>query len=158
MIDLLLWLLVVPVALLLYFFYQFFIKIYLAAAQFKKADPSIKILAKPIFGLIGLQQENFKKYGDSLRYSKEMVKENPDLKAYFTNIGYMPMIILCDAQLVKEFLLASKKFRKLNLFKHSQLTYKQGLFLAEEEEWGKQKSVVKHSFNHESMKKMIPAM
>jgi cytochrome P450 len=87
-----------------------------------------------------------------------MIRENPDLKAYYTNIGYLPMLIFCDAQIVKDFLLASKKFRKFNLYKHSQLTYQLGMFLAEEEQWSKQRSIVKHSFNHENMKRMIPAM
>lgn len=154
----LLWLLVIPVGLILYFVYHFFIRIYLVAAKFKKADPSLKLLTCPIFGLLGVQQESFKKYGDSLRYAKEMVRENPDLKAYYTNIGYIPMLILCDSQLVKEFLLASKRFRKFNLFKHSQLTYKLGMFLSEEELWSRQRSIVKHSFNHENMKRMIPVM
>lgn len=158
MFDSLLWLLLIPVIIILYVVYQFYIRIYIFERKFKKMDPSLKLMTNPIFGLIGVQQENFKKYGDSLRYGKEMVKENPELKALYTNIGYFPMLILCDAQLIKEFLLASKKFRKLNLFKHSSLTYKLGLFLAEEELWGRQKALVKHSFNHENMKRMIPIM
>lgn len=68
------------------------------------------------------------------------------------------MLILCDAQLVKEYLLQSKKFRKFNLYKHNHISYKQGLFLADEELWARQKAIVKHSFNHESMKRMIPIM
>lgn len=158
MIDHLWWLLVVPAGIVLYFIYQFFIKIYLEANRFKKMDPNIKILTKPIFGLLGIQQKNFEKYGDSLHYVKEMVRETPDLKAYYTNLGYLPMIILNDAQHVKEFLLASKKFRKFNLYKHNQLSFRQGLFLVEEEMWARQKAIVKQSFNHESMKRMIPAM
>jgi hypothetical protein len=70
------------------------------------------------------------------------------LKAYATNIGHLPMLILCDAQLVKEYLLQSKKFRKFNLYKHSDISYKQGLLLADEELWARQKAIVKHSFNH----------
>jgi hypothetical protein len=148
MIDTLWWLLVIPSGLILYFIYHFYVRIYLMGNKFKKMDPSIKNLANPIFGLLGVQQENFRKYGDSLRYVKEMTKENPDLSAYYTNIGYLPMIIMCDAQLVKEFLLSSKKFRKFNLYKHNKLNFKQGLFLAEEELWARQKAIVKHSFNH----------
>jgi hypothetical protein len=32
---------------------------------------------------------------------KEMIKENPDQKAYLTNIGSKPFLIICDAKLVK---------------------------------------------------------
>lgn len=158
MFDSLWWLLTIPVGFILFVVYHFFIKIYIVAAQFKKMDPGLPILVTPIVGLLGFQQANFRKYGDSLRYVKDMVKENPDTKAYFTNIGHRPMLILCDAQLVKEYLLGSKKFRKFNLYKHNDITYKQGLFLADEELWTRQKSIVKHSFNHENMKKMIPSM
>lgn len=158
MFDSLWWLLTIPVGFVLFVVYHFFIKIYIVAAQFKKMDPSLQILVTPIMGLLGIQRENFRKYGDSLRYVKDMVKENPDTKAYFTNIGYLPMLILCDAQLVKEYLLGSKKFRKFNLYKHNDITYKQGLFLADEELWTRQKAIVKHSFNHENMKRMIPSM
>jgi hypothetical protein len=158
MLDHLYWLLTLPGALILYVIYHFFIKIYIVAAQFKKMDPGLKIMATPVVGLLGMQRENFKKYGDSLKYVKDMVKENPDVKAYYTNIGHRPMLILCDAHLVKEYLLGSKKFRKFNLYKHNDISYKQGLFLADEELWTSQKSIVKHSFNHESMKRMIPSM
>lgn len=142
------WLLLIPSAIILYVVYHFVIKIYLVAKKYQKMDPGLKILSTPFVGLLGLQRENFKKYGDSLKYVKDMVRENPDLKAYYTNIGHMPMIILCDAQLIKEFLLASKKFRKFNLYKHSHMSYNQGLLLADEELWSRQKPIVKHSFNH----------
>ena len=152
------WLLLIPLLLVLYVVYHFSIRIYLVARQFKKMDPGLKVLITPFVGLLGRQRENFKKYGDSLKYVKDMVKENPDLKAYYTNIGYLPMIILCDAALVKEFLLGAKKFRKFNLYKHSNLSYNQGLLLADEELWSRQKPIVKHSFSHDSMKRMLPSM
>jgi cytochrome P450 len=158
MIEQLWWLLLVPLGLFLYFVYFFFIRIYLIANRFKKMDPSLRVLVKPVLGMLAVQQENFRKYGDSLHYVKEFVKENPEMRGIYTNLGYLPMLILCDAQLVKEFLLASKRFRKFNLYKHNRLNFRQGLFLAEEELWARQKAIVKHSFNHESMKRMIPAM
>lgn len=146
--DGLYYLLVLPGALLLYVAYYFFIHIYIVAARFKKMDPSLKVLVTPFVGLLGMQRQNLEKHGDSLRYVKEMVRTNPEIKAYFTNIGYKPMLILCEAQLVKEYLLNSKKFRKFNLFKHNRISYKQGLFLVDEEMWARQKAIVKHSFNH----------
>lgn len=68
------------------------------------------------------------------------------------------MLILCDAQLIKEYLLNPKKYKKLNLYKHNDKAYSKGLFLAEDDEWTRQKTIVRHSFNHENMKRMIPAM
>ncbi len=61
-----------------------------------------------------------------------MIKENPNQKAYFTNLGSRPFLILCDAQLVKELSLNPKKFRKFNLYKHSNKSYTKGIFLVED--------------------------
>lgn len=68
------WLLIAPLALILYVFYHFIIKIYLVARQYKKMDPGLPILSTPFMGILGLQRENFKKYGDSLKYVKDMVR------------------------------------------------------------------------------------
>jgi hypothetical protein len=87
--------------LLLYLVYQFFIKIYLAAWRFKRMDPTLKTYIAPFFGMLGVQKENIAKYGDSQRFMKDMIKENPDQKAYLTNLGSKPFLILCDAQLVR---------------------------------------------------------
>lgn len=52
-----------------------------------------------------------------------MIKENPDQKAYLTNLGSKPFLILCDAKLIKELSLNPKKFKKYNMFKHSDKAY-----------------------------------
>ena len=85
------------VSVVLYVLYNFVIKIYLDANRFKKMDPETKIFVSPFFGLLGLQKKCLQKYGDSLQYVKDMMKENPNQKAYATNIGHRSMIILCDA-------------------------------------------------------------
>ncbi len=59
MFDNLWWLLLIPTGIILYFIYQFFIRISIGANYFKKMDPNLKILTKPIFGLLGIQQKNF---------------------------------------------------------------------------------------------------
>lgn len=56
MIEYLLWVLVVPAALILYIVYQFLIKIYIDAAKFKKMDPDLKLFVSPFTGLLGLQR------------------------------------------------------------------------------------------------------
>jgi len=51
-------LIAIPLALVLYVVYMFFIKIYLDAARFKKMDPNLKIFIAPFTGLQGVQKNN----------------------------------------------------------------------------------------------------
>lgn len=95
------YLLIPPLLLFLYLLYHLVIKIYLVAWQFKKMDPTLKFYIAPFSGMLGLQQENIRKYADSQRFMKDMIKENPDQRAYFTNLGSKPFLILCDPQLVR---------------------------------------------------------
>lgn len=91
----------VPVALLLYVVYMFIIKIYIDAAKFRKMDPSLKTFIAPFTGIQGVQKHNIEKYGDSHRFAKDLVAANPDQNAYFTNIGYKPMLVVTSAKLIK---------------------------------------------------------
>lgn len=56
--SVLLYLALIPVALVVYIIYMFTIKIYIDAARFKKMDPEIKTFVAPFSGLIGLQKKN----------------------------------------------------------------------------------------------------
>lgn len=152
------YLLIPPLLLFLYLLYHLVIKIYLVAWQFKKMDPTLKFYIAPFSGMLGLQQQNIQKYGDSQRFMKDMIKDNPDQKAYFTNLGSKPFLILCDPQLVRDFSLNPRKFRKFNLYKHSRLSYEKGIFLSEDETWSNMRSIIRHSFGHEQLKDMIPSM
>ena len=67
-------LLLPPILLILFLFYHLVIKIYLAAWQFKKMDPSLKTYIAPFSGMLGVQKENIAKYGDSQRFMKDMIK------------------------------------------------------------------------------------
>jgi hypothetical protein len=115
---------------LAYVLYAFIIKIYWTAAQFKRMDPSLKTFITPFVGLIGLQKKNTEQYGDSHKFVKDMMKENPDQLAYMTNLGNRPFLILTDPKLIKELSLSPKKFKKFNIFKHSDKAYTQGIFFA----------------------------
>lgn len=152
------YLLLAPLALFLYLLYHLIIKIYLAKWKFQKMDPNLKFFIAPFSGMLGLQQENIRKYGDSQRFMKDMVKENPDQRAYFTNLGSMPFLILCDPVLIREFNLNPRKYRKFNLYKHSRLAYDTGIFFSEDEHWSNIRSIIRHSFDHEQLKAMIPTM
>lgn len=87
-----------------------------------------------------------------------MVRENPDLKGYITNLGNRPFLILCEAQIIKDFLHQYKKFRKLAFFKNIEKSYSKGIFFAPDDDWAPIRSIVSHSFNNEQLKKMMPAM
>ena len=67
-------LLLPPILLILFLVYHLVIKIYLAAWQFKKMDPSLKTYIAPFSGMLGVQKENIAKYGDSQRFMKDMIK------------------------------------------------------------------------------------
>ena len=153
-----LWFSIVPLSLLLYILYMFFIKIHFDARRFRKMDPRLKTFIAPFSGLIKVQRENVEKYGDSHRFIKDLIRQDPDLPAYLTNLGYKPLLILSDAKYIKELSLNSKNYRKFNLYKHSEKSYTKGIFLSEDEDWSSQKAVIRHSFNHEALKKMIPVM
>lgn len=119
----------IPIALLLYIVYMFVIKIYLDAAKFRKMDPSLKTFMAPFTGIQGVQKYNIEKYGDSHRFAKDLIAANPDQNAYFTNIGYKPMLVVTNAKLIKEISTNPRNFRKFNLYKHSYKSYTKGIFL-----------------------------
>lgn len=121
--------LLVPVSVLLYAFFMFFIKIYIDAARFRKMDPSLKTFISPFSGIQGVQKRNLEKYGDSHHFAKDLVKENPDVNGFLTNLGYKPMLVICSAKLIKEISTTAKSFKKFNLFKHSHKSYTKGIFL-----------------------------
>jgi hypothetical protein len=66
--------LVLIVTLFGYLFYHFIVKIYIAAAKFKKMDPTLKVFVAPFTGLLGLQKMNIEKYGDSHKFVKDLIK------------------------------------------------------------------------------------
>jgi hypothetical protein len=80
---------------------------------------------------------------------KDLIKENPNQRAYFTNLGSRPFLILCEAGLIKEVSLNQKKFDKFNLYKHSDKIYEKGIFFVDDGEWNKERNIMKHSFNHD---------
>jgi len=115
-------------------------------------DSTLKVFVTPFLGISKLQKQNIEKFGDSHKFLKDLIKENPDQKAYFTNLGNRPFLILCNPILIKELSLNPKKYRKFNLYKHSNKSYLQGIFLTEDEDWSAQKTIIKHSFNHDKLK------
>lgn len=68
------------------------------------------------------------------------------------------MLVVCNAKLIKDISTNPRSFKKFNLYKHSHKSYTKGIFLVEGEDWSAQKAIVRHSFNHEALKKMIPIM
>lgn len=151
-------LLSLPLLLVLYVFYMFVVKIYLDAKRFRKMDPSLKTFISPFIGIQGVQKNYMEKYGDSHKFAKDLVAENPEATGYLTNLGYKPMLILCSAKLIKELSINPNNYKKLNLFKHSDKSYKKGIFLSDGEDWVHQRSIIGPSFNYNSLKRMIPIM
>ena len=94
-------LIALPVALVLYVIYMFFIKIYIDAAKFRKMDPNLKTFISPFSGIQGVQKNELEKFGDSHHFAKVLVAENPNANGYLTNLGYKPMLVVCSAKLIK---------------------------------------------------------
>ena len=138
--------------------YKFFISLYLQVRRYKAMDPTLKVFVRPIFGLQKVQQECTEKYGDSHHFVKEMMKENPDQKAYLTNLGDRAFLILTDIELIKSLSLNHRMFEKIKLLKHMELSYLKGIFFAEGQEWKGQKELVGPAFNHEHLTRMVPIM
>ena len=108
-----------PLLLFFYIFYMFFIKIYTDAARYKKMDPNLKAFIAPFSGLLKIQKENVEKHGDSHKFIKDLIKEDPDTNAYLTNLGYKPMLVLSNPKYVKEVCLNAKNFKKFIVRKGS---------------------------------------
>lgn len=122
----------IPIALVLYVFYMFFIKIYVDAARFRKMDPNLKTFISPFSGIQGVQKFNIEKFGDSHKFAKDLVREDNEANGFLTNLGYKPMLVVCSANLIKEVSINAKKFSKFNLFKHSDKSYKKGIFFVDD--------------------------
>ena len=96
--------LLLPAALILWIFYRFFIRIYIEAWQYKRMDPTLKVFVAPMSGLLKVQKNCLEKYGDSHWFVKDMMRENPDQKAYLTNLGDRTFLIATGTDLVREVL------------------------------------------------------
>ena len=138
--------------------YQFLVKIYIDGYRFKRMDPRLKVFIAPFSGLIGIQKKCVEKYGDSHHFIKEMVKDDPDLKAYLTNLGNRPFLILTDPKLIKEVTQNPKKFEKLNLFKHVDKSFARGIFFVEGDDWRAERTIISHAFSYEQLRQMIPPL
>ena len=67
------------------------------------------------------------------------MRENPDQKAYLTNLGDRTFLLLTDLELIKKLCLNHKMFEKLKLFKYMDLSYLKSIFFAEADEWKRQR-------------------
>lgn len=152
------WLLVALFVFAAYFFYKFYVSLWLNVRRYKAMDPSLKVFVKPLTGLQSIQQECRVKYGDSHYFIKEMIQQDPDQKAYLTNLGDRTFLLLTDVELVKFLCQNHKMFEKLKLFKHMDLSYIKSIFFAEAEEWKCQRELVGPGFNHQHLTRTIPTM
>jgi|JI6StandDraft_1071083.scaffolds.fasta_scaffold57022_5 cytochrome P450 len=150
--------LLLPAAVLIWLFYRFFIRIYLEAARYKKMDPTLKVFVSPMSGLLKVQRQCLEKHGDSHWFVKQMMRENPDQKAYLSNLGDKTFLIVTDTDLVREICLEFKNYHKFKVFKHVDLCYLRGIFFAEGADWKMQRALIGPAFNHEHLEHMIPIM
>ena len=86
------------------------------------------------------------------------MKENPDQKAYLTNLGNKSFLILTDIDLIKSISINHRNYEKIKLLKHMELSYLRGIFFAEGQNWKQQKELVGPAFNHDHLTRMVPTM
>ncbi len=77
-----------------------------------------------------------------------MMRENPDQKAYLSNLGDRTFLIVTDSDLVREICLNFKDYQKFKIFKHMDLCYLRGIFFSEGSDWKMQRSLIGPAFNH----------
>jgi cytochrome P450 len=87
-----------------------------------------------------------------------MVRENPDLKAYMSNIGDRLFLVIVHPELIREFSLAFQDYKKFKMFKHQELNYDRGLFFAHGDDWRVQRDFIGPAFTHERLQNAIPIM
>lgn len=158
--NLMLWLLLLlPVLAIFFILWELLLKLHVAAWRYKRMDPSLPVFVSSMLrGALFLQRQNIIKFGDSHHHVKQMVQENPEVKAFLVTIGNYPSLQLVDTLLIKEFCQNPKNFRKLNRFKHSRKCFDQSLLFAEDDVWSSQRKIIQHSFNNEQLKAILPKL
>lgn len=151
-------LLALPALLFLYLFYRFFIHIYIEAWRYKRMDPTLKVFVSPLAGLLSVQKKCLERYGDSHQFVRQMMKENPEQRAYLTNLGDKSFLIMTESGLVREMIQDFKSYEKYKVFKHMDLCYLRGIFFAEGDDWKTQRAIIGPAFNHDHLERMIPIM
>ncbi|KAL4491315.1 hypothetical protein ABPG72_021701 [Tetrahymena utriculariae] len=109
----------------------------------------------PLSGLWGILQKDFKKYGDSLRFFKQIGIQYPDAKSLAINIGGNIALYLIDPEMIKE-------FYSLNCYQKSPFIVKMfsrvlgNGFLFDEVCHNRKRNIFSKLFHFDNLKQVVP--
>ncbi|KAL4468670.1 hypothetical protein ABPG74_005173 [Tetrahymena malaccensis] len=136
-----------------YFTYLVFVKPYIRNRWYVKQYGKIcKPIYYPVLGNIKFVRESFKKYGDSLKWIRDLLKNDDDVQFL---IGYNNIHIV-DAQLAKDITLNNlQNIKKGFSMQFGDLLFEQGIIFSEGEKWKKQRQILSHSFSFDVLKNRV---
>ncbi|KAL4500541.1 hypothetical protein ABPG72_002965 [Tetrahymena utriculariae] len=136
-----------------YFIYLIFVKPYIRNRWYvNQYGKKCKPIYYPVLGNIKFVRESFKKYGDSLQWIRELLKNDDDVQFL---IGYNNIHIV-DAQLAKDITLNNLQNIKKDMgMQFGDLLFKQGIIFSEGEKWKKQRQILSHSFSFDVLKNRV---
>lgn len=111
-----------------------------------------------MLGLFAKLLREFKNTDDFGLYSKNLIKERPDLKVVATNFGTKVGVTLVDPVLVKEVLQNQQRYKKGNFFGVLNLIWKRSILMAQGEEWKSSRRLMSKVFSFEHLQKLIPSI
>ena len=123
-------------------------------ARYKKDD--VVTSFHPVLGFVKTMQDDLSTKGDILASAKEFSKKYPDKKIYVSNIGPSPVVLLRDAQYIKDFLQKQSFYKKADYAKNIEPLMGAGLVLAEGEVWKRHRKMISNSFHYEFLKLNTP--
>ncbi|KAL4445473.1 hypothetical protein ABPG74_004547 [Tetrahymena malaccensis] len=109
----------------------------------------------PLQGLWSILHKDFQKYGDSLRFFKQIGIEHPDAKSLAINIGGNIALYLIDPDMIKE-------FYSLNCYQKSPFIVKMfsrvlgNGFLFDEVSHSRKRNIFSKLFHFENLKRVVP--
>ena len=108
--------------------------------------------------LVQINQELANEKGDFFYSDKKRIKENPNTMFLGGNVGHFVFVILCQPNLIKEFIsVQDKYYEKAPLMKSlTNILMKDGLLLSERTQWKRHRKIVSSVFHFEFLKQMIP--
>mgnify|MGYP000854674144 CR=1 FL=1 len=111
------------------------------------------------FPMLGIMQKIFgegQKQGDFGFYSKQLIKQKPDLKILASNFGSNVSVAIYDPTLAKEMLQNQHRYKKGPFFRILKLLAAKSLLTTEGEYWKSSRRVIAKVFHFDHLRKLIP--
>ncbi|KAL4454606.1 hypothetical protein ABPG74_021811 [Tetrahymena malaccensis] len=124
----------------------------------KKYGNQVKILFYPILGLAYFMENSLKKHDDGYQFLKQIVKENPKVKAIIILSGFMDIFIANDNEWIKYLSQDQKQFYKDDAFFGYDSLHGEGMPFCDYNRWKKQRLFLNSSFHFDALKTRVPIL